>query len=175
MSGIGHLAAGFSAKPIIPEVPLWVLLVAGETNDLLYFFFSSIGMESKAVFTMDFVHGVRYLTQTANPWSHGLVMSMVWSIAAAYVAYLFYRKLRTAGVVGLVVFSHWILDFLMHPNLPLLLGDTPLLGLGLENSGIGFLFMTFIDLLLLGSGIVLYAKTRVRKPVFIQEDVKQYE
>ena len=39
---------------------------------------------------------------------------------------------------GLMVLSHWLLDFLMHSNLPLFLDGSPLVGLGLENSGTGF-------------------------------------
>lgn len=164
MSGIGHLAVGFAARPSTPEVPLWLLLAASETNDLLYFVFSSAGLESKAVFTMDFVRGVSYVTQSVNPWSHGLFMSIIWAALAALLAYIFFRNHRTAGIVALVVFSHWILDFLMHSNLPFFFSSTPLVGLGLENSGSGFLFMTLLDLSLLGIGIMLYIKSRTHKP-----------
>jgi len=169
MSGMGHLAIGFAAKPSTPEVPLWFLLAASETNDLLYFIFSSVGLESKVVFTMDIVHGVSYVTQSINPWSHGFFMSMIWSSLAALLAYLFYRNHQTARLVGLVVFSHWILDFLMHSNLPLFFDSTPLLGLGLENSGAGFIFMTLLDLSLLAVGSSMYIRTRVRRSTSINE------
>ena len=157
MSGIGHLAPGFAAKPIAPNVPLWVLLIAGEINDILYFVFSSAGIEPKAVMTiMDFNQGVKYLTPVSNPWSHGLFMSIIWAIIAAAIAFLFYRDRRTSGIIGLVVFSHWLLDFLMHSNLPLFFDGSPQIGLGLENSGIGFLFMTIFDIVLLAAGIAIY-------------------
>ncbi|HLO33490.1 MAG TPA: hypothetical protein VK249_30360 [Anaerolineales bacterium] len=163
MSGIGHLAAGFMAKPLTPEVPLWVLLAAGETNDLLYFLFSSTGIEPKASLTIDFAQGARYVNPVTNPWSHGLFMSIVWSLAAALGAFLFYRNRRTAAVIGLVVLSHWLLDFLMHSNLPLFFAGSPLLGLGLENSGAGLVFMTILDLILLGGGIAIYLRSRRRR------------
>jgi hypothetical protein len=67
-----------------------------------------------------------------------------------------------------VVLSHWILDFLMHSNLPLFFSKTPLLGLGLENSGVGFLFMTLLDLILLGIGILLYVRFRLLKPTTLK-------
>lgn len=156
MSGIGHFAAGFAAKPLAPDVPLWALLAASETNEILYFVFTSAGIESKAAMTMDFVNGVRYLTTAVNPWSHGLFMSVIWSLAAAVVAFLVYRNRRTADVIGLVVLSHWLLDFLMHSRLPLFFGNSPLLGLGLENSGPGLIFMTILDLVLLGGAIAVY-------------------
>ena len=162
MSGIGHFAPAFAAKSVTPKVPLWVLLIAGETNDLLYFLFTSAGIEPKAVTVMDFNQGVKYLTPVSNPWSHGFFMSMVWAMIAAAIAFLFYRDRRASGMIGLVVFSHWVLDFLMHSNLPLFFDGSPQVGWGLENSGTGFLFMTILDLLLLAVGIVIYFKSRKR-------------
>lgn len=163
MSGIGHLAAGLAAKPSTPRVPLWLLLAACETNDILYFLFSSTGIEPRTAFTMSLDEGVKSLAPVINPWSHGLFMSLVWSALAAGIAYLVYRNKRIAGVFGLMVFSHWALDFLMHSNLPLFFGDSPLLGLGLENSGAGFIFMTILDLALLGGGVAIYLKSRTGK------------
>ena len=162
MSGIGHFAPAFAAKSVTPKVPLWVLLIAGETNDLLYFLFSSADIEPKAVVVMDFNQGVKYLTPVSNPWSHGLFMSVIWAMIAAAIAFLFYRDRRASGMIGLVVFSHWVLDFLMHSNLPLFFDGSPQVGLGLENSGMGFLFMTILDLLLLAVGIMIYFRARKR-------------
>jgi hypothetical protein len=163
MSGIGHLAAGFAAKPAAPKVPLWALLVASEVNDLAYFLFTAVGLEQKTVTTMDFNQGVRYITSGTNPWSHGLFMSLVMSVAGAVIAYIIYRDRRSAGIVGLVVFSHWVLDFLIHSNLPLFLNDSPLVGLGLENTGPGFIFMTLLDLVILTAGIIVYLRSRKPK------------
>ncbi len=163
MSGLGHLAPALAAKSAAPNASLLALVVASEANDLLYGVFSAVGIEPKAVIeSMDFSQGVRYLTPVSSPWSHGLFMSTVWAVAAAVVAYLFYRDRRTSGTIGLVVFSHWILDFLMHSNLPLFFEGSPQVGLGLENSGTGFLFMTILDLLLLAVGITAYLRARSR-------------
>lgn len=162
MSGIGHFAAGFAAKPLAPEVPLWVLLAAGETNEILYFAFTALGIEAQADAQIDFERGMSYLTSTVNPWSHGLFMSAVWSILVALAALFVYRNRRTAGLLGMIVFSHWILDFLMHSNLPLFFDSSPLLGIGLESTGPGFMFMTILDLVLLGGGIALYWTNKKR-------------
>lgn len=163
MSGIGHLAPAFAAKSTVRTVPLWVLLVASETNDLLSILFSATGIEPKVVITaMDFHHGVKYLAPVSSPWSHGLFMSIVWTVVAAALASLFFKD-RGAGVmIGLIVFSHWILDFLMHSNLPIFFSDSPHVGLGIERTGAGFLFMTSLDLLLLAMGVAIYFKTRIR-------------
>jgi hypothetical protein len=166
MSGIGHFAAAFAAKPAAPKIPLGVLLVAAETNDILYFMFSAAGLEQKVATTMNFSEGIRYLTPASNPWSHGLFMSAIWSITAAAIAYLVYRDRRASAILGLVVFSHWLLDFLMHSNLPLAFSDSPLVGLGLENTGAGFLFMTVLDLVILAGGIILYFRARKQAKAF---------
>jgi membrane-bound metal-dependent hydrolase YbcI (DUF457 family) len=164
MSGIGHLAVGLAAQPGARQVPLWVWLVACETNDLLYCLFTATGIEKPVATTVDFQQGVRYLTAGTNPWSHGLGMSLVWALAAAGLGWLVYRQGRPAVMIGLVVFSHWGLDFLMHSNLPLFLSGSPQVGLGLENSGPGFIFITILDLALLTGGIAIYLAGRKHLP-----------
>jgi membrane-bound metal-dependent hydrolase YbcI (DUF457 family) len=163
MSGIGHLAPALFAKSTARTVPIWVLLVASEANDILSVAFSATGIEPKVIITsMDFHQGVRYLAPVSSPWSHGLFMSIVWAAIAAALAYFFFRDRRTSALIGLVLLSHWLLDFLMHSNLPLFFDGSPQVGLGLENTGAGFLFMTVLDLLLLGTGVVIYFGARFR-------------
>ena len=40
MSGIGHFAPAFAAKTASPMLSFWMLLITGETNDLLYLLLS---------------------------------------------------------------------------------------------------------------------------------------
>ena len=163
MSGLGHFAPAFTAKSVNQTVPFWVWLVASEANDILYILFSATGIEPKTKITvMDFQSGVRYLTPVVSPWSHGLFMSVFWSVIASTIAFLIYRNRHTSALIGLVVLSHWILDFLMHSNLPVFFSDSPQVGLGLENTGIGFLVMTSLDILLLITGVVIYVAARRR-------------
>lgn len=163
MSGIGHLAPGFLAKTVEPNVPLWIYLAAGEFNDLLYFAFTATGIEEPSTTTMNFTEGVRYLTHGLIPWSHGFFMSVIWSVAIAGVAHLVWRDRKVSVLLGGVVFSHWVMDFLMHSNLPLFLDGSPLVGLGLENSGPGFLFLTIFDLVFLAASIMIYFRARKRR------------
>jgi hypothetical protein len=163
MSGIGHLAPAFATKSAAWRVPLWVLLAASETNDILSVLFSATGIEPKVVITaMDFQQGVKYLAPVSSPWSHGLFMSIVWAIVAAALAFLFFKDRGASLTIGFIVFSHWILDFLMHSNLPIFFSNSPHVGLGLENTGAGFLFITILDLLLLAIGVAIYFKTLIR-------------
>jgi hypothetical protein len=160
MSGIGHLAPGLLAKTAEPKAPLWVYLVAGETNDLLYFAFTATGLETPSETTMSFSEGVRYVSQGSIAWSHGFLMSVVWSAAIAGIAHLVWRDRKVSALLGAVAFSHWAMDFLMHSNLPLFFEGSPMVGLGLENSGTGFLFITIFDLVILAIGLFVYFRMR---------------
>jgi hypothetical protein len=140
MGPIGHFAVGLAAKPVAPKVPLGVLFLATVFLDVLAIAFAVGGIE-----------GVK----RGIPWSHGLFMSVVWSVVAALLAARIYRDYRAGAVVGLLVLSHWVLDFVSHPipfssfswrawqwifghplppDLPLLFGSSPKVGLGLYNS-----------------------------------------
>lgn len=160
MSGIGHLAAGLIAKPSNPTIPLWGLLLAAETNDILYGVFAATGLEPKVEMSMSFTQGVSYASSAANPFSHGLFMSIIWSLLAIVLGYFIFKQWRAGFVLGAVVFSHWILDFLMHSNLPLFFDGSPVVGIGLENTGAGFIAMTVLDLVILTAGIVYYLSNR---------------
>jgi len=157
----GHLAIGLAAKPVIPRVPLLVLLIATEALDLLSFGFLALGIEKEGFSTTDFSQGVTLLSPGSLAWSHGLAMSLIWSIIAAAIAYLVYRNRRIALIVGLVVFSHWLLDFIVHlPDLPVLFNGSPLVGLGLWGSGAGLISSVVLELALLAGGIVFYLISR---------------
>jgi membrane-bound metal-dependent hydrolase YbcI (DUF457 family) len=156
MSGIGHLAPAFLVKTAEPNVPLWVWLAASETNEALYFLFTAAGIEKPAEISIDFQHGVQYLAANSYPWSHGLFMSVVWSAVAAGIGLRCFHSRRAGCLIGLVVLSHWLLDFLMHANLPLFFDGSPKVGLGLETTGAGLVFMTLLDLALLAGSIALY-------------------
>jgi len=140
MGPIGHFAVGLAAKPTAPKVPLGILLLATWILDILAIAFGFAGIE-----------GVK----RGIPWSHGLFMSVIWSVFAALLAARLYREYRAGVTVGLLVFSHWALDFVSHPipfssfswrswqwsyghplppDLPLLFGSSPKVGLGLYNS-----------------------------------------
>jgi len=98
------------------------------------------------------------------PYTHSLVAAIAWSVAAG-VAYLLFSKSRAFGAslaVGLAVFSHWVLDFVVHvPDLPLY-DNTAKVGLGLWNlPGIAF----GLEAGLLLAGIALFLRDRTRAPV----------
>ena len=93
------------------------------------------------------------------PYTHSLLAALLWSAGALLV----YRLSGTRGAVGkaalvvaLAVFSHWILDLLVHrPDLPLY-DNTAKVGLGLWN----FPAVAFaLEAGLLFGGMWLYFRT----------------
>lgn len=150
----GHIAVGLAAKPAAPKVPLGALLLSATAIDTLAGVFAVTGIE-----TMD-ASG-----NSSFSWSHGLFMAVVWAIAGAAVAFLLSRNRRVSVVIGLVVFSHWVLDFISHPmglgrelppDLPLLFEGSAKVGLGLYNSVAAALITEFG---LLIAGIAIYLST----------------
>ncbi len=169
MDPIAHASIGLMAKPTVPKAPLWVLLAATQAPDLLFFAFEAAGLEHQAVTHVDFGQGLSYLSPATIHWSHGLFMCIVWSIVAAALAFLFYRDRRTGIVVGLMVFSHWVLDFIVYPNIPLLFDGSPLIGLGLITSGTGFIMGILLEIVLIVGGIAIYVRTRKQMAVQARE------
>ena len=162
--GPGHFGVAFAAKPLAPKAPLWTLLVASEALDLLCFGFITLSVEKMAVSQIDFQNGIQTITPGSVPWSHGLFMSIVWSVLFAAIAYLVFRDWKSSGMIGLVTFSHWILDFIVHPpDLPILFRNSPELGLGLWTSGPELILSLILELVLLIGGIAIYLAARKKK------------
>ncbi len=136
MAGLAHAGVGLASKRIAPKVPLWILLVAAYAIDFIWGIFYLVGVERMS--------GADSTTTT--PWSHGLFMAVVWSSLAGLITALISRDRRTSLVIGLLVFSHWVVDFISHPmtavfpqdtGLPLLFADSPLVGLGVWRTQLG--------------------------------------
>lgn len=112
MEPFAHASIGLMAKPFAPKAPLWSLLAATAVPDALSLGFIRLGIERGAVTQLDFAHGLRYLSQQSIGWSHGLLMSLVWSAVVAAVALLMWRDRKTSVVLGLMVLGTgcWILS-----------------------------------------------------------------
>ncbi len=129
---IGHLALGFAAKRVTPRVSLAMLLIASQWADTLWPVFVGLGIEQVRIdpgntaFTpLDFV---------SYPYSHSLLALGVWGLTVGVA----YRGIaggrRTVWVLGALVVSHWVLDWITHrPDMPLYPGSAKY-GLGLWNS-----------------------------------------
>jgi membrane-bound metal-dependent hydrolase YbcI (DUF457 family) len=94
---------------------------------------------------------------TSYPWSHSLLMSVVWALIAGAAYFALKRNKRGAVVISAAVFSHWVLDLLTHrPDLPLYPGSSVYAGAGLWNSVPATLV---VEGLLFIAGVWIYART----------------
>ena len=126
----GHFAAGLAIKAKVPAAPTWALLVGAGFLDVLFGPFWLLGIERATVTP----HVSPGLSLDYIDWSHSLAMSVVWSLV--YAAF-FVRACgpRIASVMGLAVFSHFVLDLPMHPaDLALWPGSAMHVGFGLWRS-----------------------------------------
>lgn len=139
-----------------PEAPWWVLGAATQVPDLLFFGFEAAGWEKRAKTETRFKTGLRYLTQPVHYLSHGLVMTLVWSVLAGVLVYPFFRDLRTSIIVGAMVLSHWILDAIVYRNMSLGMKNSPKVGLGLITSRPGFIAGIMLEIVLIAGGFGIY-------------------
>lgn len=121
------------AKKAAPKPSLGTLFMAAQWLDLLWPVFLLAGWEQVRVIPER--SGVAPFDFIDYPFSHSLLMAVVWSL----VFVILYRKFRPYGRgsvwTGAVVLSHWALDAITHrPDLPLYPGSKTLVGLGLWNS-----------------------------------------
>jgi hypothetical protein len=153
---VGHLALGFAAKRWTPKVGLAWLVAAVVFVDLLWPIFLLAGVERIRIAEGATAFN-RFLFFESYPWSHSLLMGLVWGVALGAVARWRGIAASSAVVIGALVVSHWILDFATHaPDMPLWPGPSPRFGLGLWNSVAG----TFlIEGALWAVGIAIYLRT----------------
>lgn len=165
MAGAAHLGVALAAKRVAPRMPLWALVLSSYVIDVAFIGFALAGKEHlprraqpserRAAADVaqatrrdvgrgdaDMSRGVARPPGT-NPWSHGLAMAPVWTLLSMLVAAAVSRDRRTTGFVGLLVFGHWLVDFITKPmtavfaedtGLPLLFEGSPTIGLGLYRS-----------------------------------------
>lgn len=151
---IGHYALGLAAKRAAPRTSLGNLFIAPTLADLLWPVFLLLGAEH--------VHAVPnpnpFLVGWFDdyPYSHSLFMLIVWGALFGYLYRFRTGDRRGALVIGILVVSHWVLDFITHrPDMPIYPGG-PRVGLGLWNSMTGTIVVEGLMLLL---GVAIYART----------------
>jgi hypothetical protein len=130
----GHFGFAALVKSREPQVPLWSLMLACQWMDVVFVPLFALGIErivpvAGAGPRVGYGQGVIYADYT-----HSLLGALV--LAAGYALVAAWRWGRRSGVVlGAVVFSHWVLDLVVHrADMPFLPGNAwnlPRLGFGL--------------------------------------------
>jgi len=154
---IGHYGPAFAAKPVQTQVPLWLLFVAVQWMDFCWSLLVLLGVEKVRIvpgFTQGSSLDLYYMTFT-----HGLIGASLLALASgAIVAQAFKgRKPLTMAVIAGAVFSHWLLDLVVHvPDLPLV-GDSLKVGLGLWRH---VMISLPLELAVMLAGALIYARGR---------------
>lgn len=150
---IGHFGLSFAAKRVAPQVSLGTLFIATQFVDILWPFLLVLNIEQVAIVpgytkmnAFEFLH---------YPYTHSLLMGIVWGVLSGIVYYLVKRDKRGGLVVGLSVLSHWFLDVLVH------VADLPLSPFGEFKVGLGLWNHVAIELvvesLIFFTGVIIYA------------------
>lgn len=150
---VGHYGASLALKAANRAIPLWLLFVAVQFVDVLWAVFVLLGVEKVRI--VPGITATNPLDLYYMPYTHSLVGAVVWSVVLAVAYRLTARDKRwvVAALVAAAVFSHWVLDLIVHrPDLPLY-ADSMKVGLGLWNApAIAF----GLEIGLLFVGILLY-------------------
>ena len=159
---LGHFGVALGSKPVAPRVSLGTLFFAAQFLDLLWPVLVLTGVE-----TVRIVPGITRVTPldfVSYPYSHSLAAAVFWSLVVGGVYGAVRQWARGGQVVGAVVLSHWVLDFVTHrPDLAIAPGLSARVGLGLWNSLPGTLLAE--ALLFLGGAAIYLRVTQPRDRV----------
>src|SRR6266699_838856 len=154
---VGHYSVAFAVKSEQNKIPLWILFVAVQFLDYIWATLVLLGIEKLRVIK-GFTAG-SMLDSYYHPYSHSFVAALIWSaVAGAIYKAVWDGKTSNAVLVGLAVFSHWILDFIAHPRDLAIYDNTWKVGLGLWNYR-GLEFGLEIGLLVVGVLLYLWRNT----------------
>lgn len=152
---IGHYGVGLAAKRFAPRTSLATLLTASLFLDLVWPVLVLSGVERVRIAPGD--TAMTPLDFEYYPYSHSLLMAVLWGVAFGLLYLLFRRDRAGALAVGCLVPSHWLLDLLVHrQDLPLAFGASSKLGWGLWNSVAATLLLEYG---LFALGVAVYART----------------
>jgi len=157
---VGHYGPSFAAKSMESRIPLWLLFIAVQFVDVLWAIFVLLGIEKVRI-----VPGITAsspLDLYYMPYTHSLVGALGWSLLAYVVCQMIpkLRGQRIGLIVAAAVFSHWILDLIVHrPDLTLY-DSVFKMGFGLWNYRVPAFIL---EMAVLFGGAVMYIKTASRK------------
>lgn len=130
---IGHFALAFAAKKIEPRVSLATTILAAQLADTIWPFLLLAGVERATI--APGATAVTPLRFDHYPWSHSLLMLTIYGVLFGVIHLRARRQMRAAVLLGLLVVSHWLLDYVTHaPDMPLSPWTPGTHGLGLWNS-----------------------------------------
>lgn len=151
---IGHFGVAMAGKRVAPKVSLPVLFLAAQFADTLWPFLVAAGIETVRIAPGD----TKYtpLQFVSYPWSHSLLMLMIWGILFGTIYRLYTGDGRGGVLIGALVVSHWVLDWITHRADMALYPGGPKLGLGLWNHPTASMA---VEVVVFAIGVAIYEGT----------------
>lgn len=151
---LGHFGVALASKKVAPKTSLGTLVFAAQFADILWPVLLLLGIEHVrivpgllAASPLDFI---------SYPISHSLLAQLVWGAIFGVAYFILRRDARSALLVGALVPTHWVLDFIAHrPDMPIIPGGAKY-GLGMWNS---VPITVSVEYLLFAMGIAIYLRT----------------
>jgi len=154
---VGHYSVAFACRTDRNKIPLWVLFIAVQFLDYIWATLVLLGIEKLRVIN-GFTAG-SMLDSYFHPYSHSLITAILWSVVGALIykticsRHSRYCSKSVPLIIGLAVFSHWVLDLIAHPRDLAIYDNTWKVGFGLWNyRGPEFA----LEVTLLAGGIAVY-------------------
>ena len=148
---LGHFGLAFAAKKAAPKVSLGTLVFSAQLADMFWPILLLLGIEKVRI-----VPGLLPASPfdfTSYPISHSLAAQLGWGILVGLIYFAIRRDGGGALVVGGLVPTHWLLDFIAHrPDLPIFPGGQRY-GLGMWRS---IPLTILVEYILFAVGIALY-------------------
>lgn len=140
----------------VPVIKLWQGFLAVQFVDIIWAILVILGIEGPGTV----VNGVPVFN---IPWSHSLLSSLLLASFAGGLFRLFKPSAGARGfwVIAALVFSHWLLDLIVHrPDLAFYPGGTHLLGFGFWNFPIA---AYILEMGLVFAGFLFWQKVTIAK------------
>jgi hypothetical protein len=159
----GHFGLAAGVKSGVPSAPLWALMLATHWLDVIFVPLFLLGVET--ITPIDPANPTAYGGGVIHAdYTHSLIGALALSAIAGGFAMTRWGR-RVGLTVGLVAFSHWLLDLIVHyPDLPILpgnAGNLPLLGFGLWGTPV---VAASLELTLVLVGAYLYYRASTSLP-----------
>jgi len=130
---IGHYAPALALRTVRKSPSLAAGFVAVQLLDIAFFTLAYFRVERWRPDAG--IAGIMPVDLYFMPYTHSLIGAAIWALAAGAVTLALVpkgRKVIGAAIISALVFSHWLLDLLVHRHDLGLLGDgPPKLGFGL--------------------------------------------
>jgi len=156
----GHIGVAVAAKSSDRRLPIWALLIATFLIDIVFGVLWPFGIEKmEAMAGTDGGYGQMAFE---IDYSHSYIGAMLLSLAV-WIFTARWWGARGGFILGAVVFSHWVLDLIVHrPDMPLMLGnggDLPRFGLGLWDVPVA---AAILEAVLVIGGVLIYWRSAPR-------------